>query len=134
MRRFLEKKLYSWYFHALKNIVNSEERNIRIAFGGRGQRMGLGCSSTSFHMKMTSYVAVHLPHNRGIWSILSKMVEFCKSSGLQAFVMEKKHSNESSGKGKKCFCEPILAVRITEETFQCHRWKNNLFSLQKIKV
>ena len=84
-------------------------------------------------MKMTPYVVVHFPHNWGFgqfrpkWEVLQIKWAI---SGLQAFVMEKKHSNESNGKGKKCFCEPILAVRITVETFQCHRWENNLFSLQ----
>ena len=98
-------------------------------FGGKNG----SCCSISFHMKMTPYVVVHSPHNWGFGQFMPKwevlQIKWA-ISGLQAFVMEKKHSNESSGKGKKCFCEPILAVRITVETFQCHRWENNLFSLQ----
>ena len=83
-----------------------------------------GCSN-SIHMKMAPYVALHFPQQQ---KDLAKMGSFANKVD---FAMEKKHSNESSG--KKFFCEPILAVRITLETFQCHRWEHNLFSL-RLKV
>ena len=84
-----------------------------------------GECSNSFHMKMAPYVALHFPQQQ---KDLAKMGSFANKVD---FAMEKKHSNESSG--KKFFCEPILAVRITLETFQCHRWEHNLFSL-RLKV
>ena len=84
-----------------------------------------GGYNNSFHMTMAPYVALHFPQQQ---KDLAKMGSFANKVD---FAMEKKHSNESTG--KKFFCEPILAVRITLETFQCHRWEHNLFSL-RLKV